>query len=219
MKRFSKSIGVLALLAAAATGCTNDQDGARSSAAAQNPPAQVPRLETVVIPAGTTVVASLSTRVSTDASRTGDSFSATTVEPILVDGRTVIPTGARISGVLRDVQASERMTGRARMTLDYVSIVDAEGTTRTITARPISLQAASTTEGDVELIAAGGILGAIIGGIADGTRGAAIGAGAGVGTGVIIMLATKGDDLELNPGQKLFVEMMQSTNVQVLAQR
>ncbi len=155
MKRFPASIGILILTAAAITvGCTKDQDGIRNAAAAQTPAVQKPRFETLVIPDGTHVVASLDTRLSTETNHTGDPFAATTTEPIMVDGKTVVPAGARIHGVLRDVQASGRVSGRARMTLAYEQIVDSEGKTHAISAEPLTLQAASETTSDVEKIAA-----------------------------------------------------------------
>jgi len=220
MKRLPASIGILILIAVVITvGCTRDQEGARSAATAQTPTVQKPHFETLVIPDGANVVASLDTRLSTETNRTGEPFGATTTEPIIVGGRTAVPAGARIHGVLRDVQASGRTKGRARMTLAYETIVDSQGKTHAISAVPLTLQAASSTEGDVQKIAAGGILGAIIGGIAGGGKGAAIGAGAGAGAGTVLMLATKGDEVELEAGQRLNVQMTSSTSVQVLAQR
>ena len=220
MKRLPAGIGILIVIVAAITmGCTQDQEGVRSAAAERSQAAKQPRLATLVIPDGTTVVASLDTRVSTETNRTGDAFRATTSEPIIVDGRTAVPAGAVINGTLRDVQASGRTKGRARMTLTYETIVDSQGKARTISAQPLTLQAASDTRGDVEKIAIGSAAGAVIGGITGGGKGAAIGAGAGAGAGTVLMLATKGDDLELNPGQKLSVHMTGSTSVQVLAQR
>jgi hypothetical protein len=220
MKRLPVGIGVLALIALAiAVGCTKDKDGIQNATAAQTPAAQKPRFATLVIPDGTTVVASLDTRLSTQTNHAGDAFGATTTEPIIVDGRTAVPAGARIHGVLRDVQASGRVKGRARMTLTYQGISDSEGKTHAISALPLTLQAASETRGDVEKIAAGGVLGAIVGGIAGGGKGAAIGAGAGAGAGTILMLATKGDEVELEAGQRLNVQMTSSTSIQVLAQR
>lgn len=218
MNRTSVSIGVLLVIAAAVTaGCTKDQDVVRNAAAAQPPAVQKPRFETLAIPGGTTFVASLDTQLSTETNHAGDTFNATTIEPIIVDGKTAIPAGAKLHGVLRDVEASGRVQGRARMTLTYETIVDSQGKTHTISALPLTLQAASATHGDVEKIAAGGVLGAIIGGIAGGGKGAAIGAGAGAGAGTILMLATKGDDLELNPGQKLSVHLTGSMSVRVPA--
>ena len=217
MKRLTASLGALILIATAITvGCKNDPGNVGSAAAAT---VQKARYETFVIPDGTQVVASLDTRLTTKTNQTGDSFGATTTEPIVVRGRTVVPAGARIHGVLRDVQASGRVSGRARMTLAYQGIVDSQGKTHTISALPLTLQAASTTRSDVEKIAAGGVLGAIIGGIAGGGKGAAIGAGAGAGAGTVLMLATQGDEVELEAGQRLNIQMTSSTNVQVLAQR
>lgn len=210
-------IGVLAVTAVAITpGCKDSKASSGSAAAAV---AQKPRFETLVIPDGTQVVASLNTRLSTKTNHTGDAFAATTTGPIVVGGKTVVPAGAQIHGVLRDVQASGRVSGRARMTLAYQGLVDREGQTHAITAVPLTLQADSATRGDVEKIAAGGVLGGIIGGIAGGGKGAAIGAGAGAGAGTVLMLATKGDEVELEAGQGLSVQMTSSTSIQVLAQR
>lgn len=215
MKRIRINIAILVVTAAAiaAAGCTQNRTSARSEAV------QKPRFETMVIPDGTNVVASLDTRLTTETNHTGDAFGATTTEPIIVGGRTVVPAGARIHGILRDVQASGRTSGRARMTLTYESIADSDGKTHMISAQPLTLQAASATQGDVEKIAAGGILGAIIGGIAGGGKGAAIGAGAGAGAGTVLMLATKGDEVELEAGQRVNVQLTSSTSIQVLAQR
>jgi hypothetical protein len=220
MKRLPAALGLLILTAALiSAGCTRDRESVQSAAAARAPAEKKATFATLVIPDGTSVVASLDTRLSTATNRAGDSFGATTTEPILVGGRTAVPAGARIQGVLRDVEASGRVQGRARMTLAYQSLVDAQGKSHPISAQPLTLQAASATHGDVEKIAAGGVLGAIIGGIAGGGKGAAIGAGAGAGAGTVLMLATKGDEVELESGQRLNIQMTSSTSVQVFAQK
>ena len=175
MRRFSARMSMPVLLAAVlAVGCTQDRETAQGEERDQ--PKQ-PRFETLVIPAGTSVVASLDTGLSTAVNHTGDPFVATTTQPIMVGGRTAVAAGARIQGVLNGVQASGRTKGRAKMTLAYQQIVDTDGKTHAISAQPLTIQAASKTHGDVEKIAAGGVLGALIGGIAGGGKGAAIGAG------------------------------------------
>jgi hypothetical protein len=210
-------IGVFVLIAVAAmAGCTKESESDRARAAQARQGAK-PRMQTAVIPAGTNVVASLDSRLSTDTNVTGDRFAATTTESIVVDGKTVIPAGARIHGMLRDVQASGRVSGRARMTLAYEQIVDSEGKTHAISAEPLTLQAASETTSDVEKIAAGGVLGGIIGGIAGGGKGAMIGAGAGAGAGTVLMLATKGDEVELESGQRLSFHMMAPMSIAIAA--
>jgi hypothetical protein len=221
MRYIPATIGTLALVAVAiAAGCSNDQGNASAKDAGdRKEAAEQPRFETVVIPDGSMVTVSLETRLSTLSSHTGDAFVSTTVEPIRVGGMTVVPAGAKIHGVLRDVEASGRVQGRARMTLAYETLVDPSGRTHPISAVPLTLQAASATSSDVEKIAAGTVLGALIGGVTGGEKGAAIGAGAGAGAGTILMLATKGDELELEVGQKLSVQMISATSIQVLAQK
>jgi hypothetical protein len=206
MKRLSIIIGILLLFAA--TGCRDDANESAKT-----------RFTMITVPAGTTVGASLGTRLSTGTNHTGDSFMATTTEPIVVDGQTIVPAGARIRGTLGDVQASGRISGRARMTLGFDEIIGADGKTHGISARPLTMQAASATHGDVEKIAAGGVLGAVIGGITGGGKGAAIGAGAGAGAGTILMLATQGDEVVLETGQRLNVRMTSTLSIQVVAQR
>jgi hypothetical protein len=214
MNRFPISIGILMLFATLSTlSCTQSRGEAQSEAD------QKPRFETLIIPDGTTVVVALTTPLSTGTNSSGDSFAATTITPINIDGKTVVPAGVPVHGVLQNVQASGRVKGRAQMTLAYQSIGDAEGVTHPISALPLTLQAASATRGDVEKIAAGGVIGAIIGGIAGGGKGAAIGAGAGAGAGTILMLATQGDEVVLAAGQQLNVQMTSPTNIKVLVQR
>ncbi|MDZ4805279.1 MAG: hypothetical protein SGI90_10500 [Candidatus Eisenbacteria bacterium] len=178
-----------------------------------------PRTETMVIPAGTNILASLETRLSSDVNHAGDQFRARTVEPIIVDGKTVVSTGATVRGVLSDVQDSGKIKGRARMTLNFEQIEDVRGQMHRISAQSLTLKADSNTRGDVEKIAGGGVLGAIIGGIAGGKKGALIGAGAGAGVGTVIVLTTKGDDLVLEPGQKLNLHTTSSTSIVLVAQR
>jgi hypothetical protein len=206
MKRHSTSIGVALLIAAAVvTGCREDLAS------------QANRTVSMIVPAGTNLVATLETRLATDTNHDGDAFLARTIEPVIVDGRTVVPSGTRIHGVLRGVQASGRIKGRAQMTLAFEQIEDSTGQLQSISARSVTLQAKSKTRGDVEKIAGGGVLGAIIGGIAGGGKGAAIGAGAGAGAGTILMLATKGDDVELNAGQRLNVYTTSPTSIVLVA--
>lgn len=216
MRNRTGTIGIALLLTAAvAAGC---KDGANDNGRAQGRETK-PRLESLTIPAGTVIVAALDTHLSSDTNHAGDAFVATTTQPIVIGGKTVAPTGTTIRGAVRDVQASGRVKGRARMTLAYEEIVDAAGNAHLFTARPLTLQAASETHGDIEKVAAGGVLGAVIGGITGGGKGAAIGAGAGAGAGTVLMLATKGDDVELHAGQKLSIHVTGATSMPVLARR
>jgi hypothetical protein len=217
MKRITGSMGIafLLILAAATAGCTKDEAKALEAKALEARNTQrnnqtqtsAPRHETLVVPAGTSFVAVLQTQLSTDENSTGDPFVAKTIEPIYVDGRIVVPAGSRVDGVLRDVQASGRIKDRARMTLVFQEIVDSAGKTRAMSALPLTIKAASETRDDVLKIGAGGAVGAIIGAISGKKNGAVIGAAAGAAAGTILVLATKGEDVELDSGVRLNVQM------------
>jgi len=222
MKRITGSFGIALLLifTAVTTGCTKDASKAEVLSESDHQgsaKAPVTRYETLVLPAGTNFVAVLQTQLATDVNTTGDAFVATTVDPIVVDGRTVAPAGSRIDGVLRDVQASGKIKNRAHMTLVFQEIVDSAGKPHVISAQPLTIQAASETRNDVLKIAAGGAVGAIIGAISGKKNGALIGAAAGAGAGTILVLATKGDDVELAQGVKLYVQMTGPTSFVVAA--
>ena len=210
MKRIAGSIGITALLMlmALSAGCTKDAAVADADApGGSKMEASAPVEETFVVPAGTRFLAVLDTKLSTDSNKDGDHFAATTTEAVLVDGRTVAPAGTRIDGVLRDVQASGRIKDRAKMTLVFQEMTDAQGKAHAMTALPLTIKAASETRNDVLKIAGGSAAGAVIGAISGKKNGTVIGAAAGAGAGTVLVLATKGDDVELDQGLKLYVEM------------
>ncbi len=218
MKRISGIIGIafLIVFAAVNAGCAKNAAVEDANApAVKDAPASAPVQETVTMPAGTRFLAVLGTQLSTDSNKDGDPFVATTTEPIVVDGRTVVPAGSRIDGVLRDVQASGRIKDRARMTLVFQEIVDSAGKTHSMSALPLTIKAASETHKDALKIAGGTAAGAVIGALTGKKNGAVIGAAAGAGAGTVLVLATKGDDVELSQGLKLYVEMTGPTSFEV----
>jgi hypothetical protein len=84
------------------------------------------------------------------------------------------------------------------MTLAFESIQDAKGVSHAISAQSLTLQAAAPSQADAVPLAQGGVLGAIVEEIP--------GSGQGAAAGTILVLA-KGDDVELEAGQKLHVSM------------
>jgi hypothetical protein len=68
----------------------------------------------VTLPAGTTLRLDLASSVSSDASKVEDPVSARVREAVVIDGQTVVPTGASLSGVVTEADDSGRVKGRAR---------------------------------------------------------------------------------------------------------
>ena len=209
MKRIPAGVGIIVVMAAAiAVVCAGYRESAGNAATAKT---QQSRFETLVIPNGTYVVALLDSRISTNTNCSGDRFSATTVGPILVGRRIVVSAGARIHGILRDVQASGLIRGRAGMTLIYQGIVDLEGTNHAILAQPLQLLAASRTRGGAANAGAGEVPGV--------TARESDGATLGASVGTLFLPATSGDAIELDTGQRLGVWTTSPTSVGVATLR
>ena len=173
------------------------------------PPA--PKFQEVTVPAGTSIIVKLETRISSDQNKAEDTVRGTLAKPVVVSGTTVIPAGAAISGSVLEANRSGRVKGRANLALSF-DRVDIRGERHDIRTERISMEAGASTKQDVKKGAVGAGVGAIVGGIAGGGSGAAIGAGVG-GAGTV--LATRGQEVELAPGTSITAKLSQGLKVQV----
>jgi hypothetical protein len=156
----------------------------------------------VVIPSGTILQVSLLDTLSSDRSAAGDTFQASLVEPILIDGIAVLEKGTQVSGRVISSENSGRVKGTASLQLVLTGITQGLKSIP-ITTGTYSARASTTKTRDTEVIAGGAGIGAVIGAIADGKKGAAIGAGAGGGAGTGVVLATKGKEIHYGPETRL----------------
>ncbi len=167
-----------------------------------DPTADTPRLAQrnpggpVELPSGTNVVVRMIDGVDSETARPGQTFAASLDEAVMVNGETVIPRGADAVLKLVDAKESGKLTGRAELTLDLVSV--------TVDGRPLELNTVtvsrvSDSRGERTAKVAGGtaIVGAIIGGIAAGGKGAALGAAAGGAAGAGAEIITKGQQVKI----------------------
>ncbi len=161
-----------------------------------------PAAKKVVIASGTAFQVRLAQPLSTKKNKTGQTFEAILDQDLSVNGKTVVPRGARIEGRMTEVKRSGRVRGRAKMILTL--------TTLHLGSQPVAIQTSDVTleaEGskgrDARRIAGGAGIGALIGAIADGGEGAAKGAAIGVGVGAAATLITRGKEVELSAEQPL----------------
>lgn len=64
------------------------------------------------VPAGTVLMVRLETTLATFSNRVGDPFRGSITQPIVVDGKTVIPAGAAVEGRVTRIVAPRRISGR-----------------------------------------------------------------------------------------------------------
>ena len=108
----------------------------------------------VTIPSGTVLQLTLSTPLASDTTEVEDAFAAELTSPVIVGGQTALPSGALVAGVVRAVDPSGRVKGRARLSLDFTSVTS-DGRRYLVSAERFSRQA-SADAGTGVVLATGG---------------------------------------------------------------
>ncbi|HVO82464.1 MAG TPA: hypothetical protein VMT28_17170 [Terriglobales bacterium] len=150
----------------------------------------------VVVPAGTVLTVRLGEALGSKISQTGQSFTATLADPVEVDGKTVVPAGAKATGTVVDAKPLGRFKGAASLQIKLTSI-NVNGSDRSIETSSIVRAAKGKGKRTATMIGGGAGVGAIIGGLAGGGKGAAIGALAGAGAGTAGTAFTGNKDVVL----------------------
>jgi len=172
-----------------------DQQNAANNTADSSAPAETagnakaparepaPPPKPLVVPAETTIAVVLDEEVGSKISTPGQEFHASVQSPIEVDGRTAIPKGARVTGIVKNAQPAGRFKGGAALELTLSNVTVAGHTYEIQTTAPTE-----TSKGKgkrtATMVGGGAGGGAIIGALAGGGKGAAIGGliGAAAGT-------------------------------------
>jgi hypothetical protein len=131
----------------------------------------------------------LNRSLSTAQDRAGDRFTATLVEPVQVDGRTVFHKGSQVTGLVAESAASGRFKGRAHLMLALESI-QVDGRTLALSTSVKTRSGQRHRKRNALWIGGGSGAGALIGGLAGGPVGMLVGAGSGAAAGLTGALVT-----------------------------
>jgi len=164
-----------------------------------------------VVPAGTEIQVMLDQDLSSRSSNPRDRISASTVSAIRLNGRTLIPAGATVSGVVSEVRSKHRGQNDGWLKVDFDSITAEGGRPVAIRSQVISIEETRGGGNDkIRNTGLGALLGGVIGGLIDGKKGALIGAAVGAGGG---LLASRGtDDVDLPEGTLLTLRLDSAMN-------
>ncbi len=162
------------------------------------PPPPPPPPEKVTIPAGTQLSVRLNDPLSSESNKVGDTFHGSLSTPIVLNGETVIPSGADIVGRVANVQSAGRFAGSSLLTLELTS-VSVNGKTYNIQTNQWSKQGKGEGKSTATKVGVGTVAGAVLGGLIGGGKGAAIGAASGAGAGTGVAAAKKGEQIKLAP--------------------
>jgi hypothetical protein len=157
---------------------------------------KAPAPQPIVVPAGTMLTVRLGEALGSKTSQAGQTFSATLAQPVEVDGKTVIPSGASASGVVVDAKPLGRFKGAASLQVKLTSIT-VNGSEHPIETSSVVRTEKGKGKRTAAMIGGGAGLGALVGALAGGGKGAAIGAAAGAGAGTAGTAFTGNKDIVL----------------------
>lgn len=173
-----------------------------------------------MLPAATVLRLKLVRPISTAIDHPGEKFFATLTSPVVLDGRTVVPSGTSVTCRVDSIQAGRRFAGKPSITLRALSVHLPSGEVLGFSASVID----TTTPGKLDVDQEGRIRGAtfspmdkletgslagaglITGALVAGPEGLLIGAasGAALGAGHVLV---KHKDLTLPAGTELILEL------------
>jgi hypothetical protein len=214
-------LSIAALFALCAIGCSSnpgtpasatENPGAGGSGGSATKTAKKEPVKPIVIAEGTAITIRMGETVSSKNSNSGQGFSATVAEPVLVDGKSVIEKGATAHGTVVDAKAMGHFKGGAllEVRLDSVTI---HGKETPIQTAMIARSLKGKGKRSAGFIGGGAGAGALIGALAGGGKGAAIGAAAGAGAGTAGAAFTGNKDIELRAEDLLSFTLKQPVEV------
>ncbi len=183
---------------------------------------------TYTVPAGTRVLLELRSAVNTQSAKPGDGVYLSSMFPVVVGNRVMIPAGVYVQGVVDRVQRAGRVKGRSQLDMHFTTMIFPNGSVVEIPGVIDSLPGANNQsvkndgEGTIEqnpnkgrnagqvaevTIPTGATIGTI-GGIAGGhpLAGGLGGVGAGLAAMGLVTLFTRGADVNIPHGTQ--VEMV-----------
>ena len=168
----------------------------------------------VTIPEGAQFEVTLDESLASNRNHAGDSFAASLSQPVVEDGKTIIPVGAHVAGRVVDAKDSGRLHVPARLSV-ALSSVEVDGKSYDIDTNTIGETGKNHNKRNLAFIGGGAAGGALIGGLAGGGKGALIGSAIGAGAGTAGAAATGKKDISIPAETHLKFHLQRSVTVSV----
>jgi len=148
-----------------------------------------PSTMNITVAQNTPITLRLEQTLSTRTSAPGQHFGAKLVQPLVVNGNTVLPVGTEFSGTVARAAAAGKLAGGANLRI-VLNSFSFQGKEYEVKCAPLARAGQGQGKRTAELAGGVAAIGAVIGVIAGGREGAAIGAAAGAGAGTVGAYAT-----------------------------
>jgi hypothetical protein len=172
------------------------QSTSSGTTTAPSGPTQVNASDPGVIPVGQELDVRLQAPLSSETATVEQRFEATTAADVVQNGRTLIPAGSIVRGVVSDVKRPGRIERQGSLTLSFDQIV-VRGREYQIRGLATQVFESGGIREEVGTVGAGAGVGGVIGGLIGGVKGALLGAVIGAGGAIA---ATEGKDISLPAG-------------------
>ncbi len=170
------------------------------------------------VPAGTQIPVTLNSAVSSKDAQAGQKLDGVVAENVAVNGKIVIPQGARANLVITVAEASGRLSGQAKLWMKIESI-EVSGRAYAADSEDAGKDGPSHTRRNTVAIGGGAAAGALVGAMAGGGKGAAIGTAVGAGAGTGVAAATGKNDVEFPAESQVTFKLKSALTVQSSSRR
>jgi hypothetical protein len=152
--------------------------------------------------------------ISSKTAKAGDAFDATVTSPIVVKGKTLVPSGSTASGTVVSANSRGKFKGEGELSLRLTSL-RVNGSPMPIDSSTWSRTLKGKGKRTAGFIGGGGGAGALIGGLAGGGKGALIGGLAGAGAGTAAGAMTGNDQVVVGAESPLTFSLVNGVTVRV----
>ena len=166
----------------------------------QGPPPQEHIPEALNVAAGKYITVRLNNFLTSDHNQPGDAFTATLVEPIVIDGFVVAQRGQMVNGRVVEVEKAGRVKGVSSMRIELTGLTLVDGQQLPIKTQLMYRKGETSNGRDAGAVLGTTALGTIVGAAATGTGfGAGMGAIGGAVVGTVGVLVTRGRPTVITP--------------------